>query len=93
MSSDELLDLVNENDEVVGSVWKSEAHKDNRLTHREVAVALFTKNGEVLLQQRSMKKETGKGEWKVSVAGHVAFGEDPEKAAEREVFEELGIKI
>ena len=87
------MDLVNEKDEVIGTVWKSEAHKDPTKIHREVAIAVFNEKGEVLLQQRSMKKLTGRGEWKITAAGHVGRGEDPQKAVVREAEEELGLKI
>lgn len=93
MSNDELLDLVDENDQVIGTVWKSEAHQNPKLLHREVAIAVFNKKGQVLLQQRSMKKTNDPGEWKMTAAGHIGAGEDPEVAVKREVFEELGIKI
>lgn len=92
-TNDELLDLVNDKDEIIGSVWKSEAHTNPKLIHREVAIAIFTKKGEVLLQQRSMKKETGPGEWKTSCAGHTGKGETPDHAIKREVNEELGLEI
>ena len=93
MSKDELLDLVDGNDNVIGEVWKSEAHSDPSKIHREIAIAVFNQKGEVLIQQRSLKKKTGPGEWKVSAAGHVEAGEDPKKACVREVKEELGIRV
>ena len=90
---DELLDLVDQNDEVIGTVWKSEAHKDPSKIHREVAIGVFNNYREVLLQQRSMNKSNDPGEWKITAAGHVTAGEKPENAAKREVFEELGLTI
>lgn len=89
---DELLDLVDENDEVIGTVWKSEAHGCPGMIHREVAVGVFNDSGEILIQQRSMKK-TSPGEWKITAAGHIGADEDPLLAAKREVNEELGIEI
>lgn len=90
---DELLDLVDKNDKVIDTVWKSKAHNDPALIHREIAVGVFNDKGEVLIQQRSLKKVNGPGKWEITAAGHVGAGEDPEKAAKREVYEELGIKI
>jgi isopentenyldiphosphate isomerase len=92
MKKDELLDLVDNDDMVVGTVYRSAAHKNSALIHREIAVVLFTKDGEVLLQQRSMKKSSP-GAWKITAAGHVESGEDPRRAAEREVLEELGASV
>lgn len=91
--SDELLDLVNEKDEVIGTVWKSEAHKDPTKIHREVALIIFDTKGGALLQQRSMNKEVEPGQWKITAAGHVGSGEDPKRAIVRETYEELGIKV
>jgi len=93
MNKDELLDLVNKKDEVIGTVWKSEAHKNPKLIHREIAVAVFNQNGEVLLQRRSLNKSKGPGKWQITVAGHISAGEDPRDAVAREVYEELGFKI
>ena len=92
MNDDELLDLVNEKDEVIGEVWKSVAHKDPTKIHREVAIVVFNNKSEVLLQQRSFKKSHDPGEWKLTAAGHVGKGEDPKDAAIRELEEELGLK-
>lgn len=91
--SDELLDLVNKNDEVIGTVWKSEAHKSLKKLHREIAIVAFNDEGETLIQQRSISKINDPGVWKITAAGHVGASEDPKKAAEREVLEELGLKV
>lgn len=93
LKKDELLDLVDEKDCVVGEVWLSEAHKDLSLIHREIAFVAFTTKGEVLLQQRSLNKKIHPGMWALTAAGHVEKGEKPINTAKREVFEELGIKI
>lgn len=93
MKKDELLDLVNNKDEVIGTVWKSEAHQDPTKIHREVAICVFNDRGETLIQRRSMQKINGPGEWKIAVAGHVESKEDPADAIKREVFEELGLEL
>lgn len=91
-NNDELLDLVNEKDEVIGTVWKSEAHGDPIKIHREIAIALFNKKGETLLQRRSLNKKYDPGMWQITAAGHVGSGEIPEVTARRETLEEVGIK-
>ncbi len=90
---DELLDLVNEQDEVIGTVWRSLAHKDSTIIHREVAIAVFNDQGEVLLQQRSLNKTSAPGKWKITAAGHVGGGENPQSCMKREVLEELGLEV
>ena len=89
--ADELLDLVNKEDEVIGTVLKSAAHKNPALLHRESFIVLITKDRKVLLQQRSMSKKNSPGEWKITAGGHVLAGEDPADAVIRETKEELGI--
>lgn len=93
MSNDELLDLVNEKDEMIGTVWKSEAHRDPSKIHREIAIAVFNDLGETLLQRRSLIKSIDPGIWQLSAAGHVGSGEQPDQAAVREAKEEIGIVV
>ena len=93
MGKDELLDLVDENDNVIGEVWKSEAHSDPSKIHREVAVVIFDNTGKTLIQQRSLKKKFAPGKWILSAAGHVGKGENSKTAALRETKEELGITV
>ena len=93
IKNDELLDLVNEKDVVIGTVLKSEAHKDPTKILRQVDLVIFNDKGEVLLQQRSLNKRPNPGKWANSASGHVKAGESPDKAVIRETFEELGIKV
>jgi len=85
MSKDELLDLVNEKEDVIGTVWKSEAHMDPSKIHREVTIAVFNNKNEILLQRRSMNKVNDPGCWKITAAGHVGMNEDPKHAVKREL--------
>jgi len=89
---DELLDLVNENDEIIGEVWKSEANSNPKLIHREISVYIFDKNNRMLMGQRSFSKKVYPGVWAESAAGHVGKGEDPATAANRELKEEMGFE-
>jgi len=91
--NDELLDLVDEKDEIIGTVWKNQAHQNPKLIHREVAIAVYNDQNKVLLQQRSMNKSNNPGAWKMAAAGHVGSGETPLDAINREVKEELGLTL
>ena len=71
---------------------KSEIHRKG-LFHSTVHVWIFTKEGNILIQKRSKKKELNPGVWDVSVAGHIKFNENIKKAAKRETLEETGINI
>jgi isopentenyl-diphosphate delta-isomerase len=87
---DELLDLVNENDVVIGEVARSKANADKSLIHREIGVIILNGKQQVLIQRRSFKKKTHPGLWIISVAGHVQKGIEPLEAAHKELREELG---
>ena len=90
--SSEVFDIVNDSDKVIGSASRNEVHKRG-LKHRSVHLLIFNKQGSVLLQKRSMKKDTFPGNWDSSVSGHVDSGETYDEALIRESWEELGIKF
>jgi len=87
---DEVLDLVNENDEVIGETKKSEVHGNPLKFHREIAIILFDKDNKMFFQQRSFKKKVEPGLWVVACAGHIPKAILPEDAAHMELREELG---
>lgn len=89
-SPSEMLDLVDENDMVIGTVPRPEANCNPSLTHREVSVLLFDEQKRVVIQKRSTYKAVHPNMWSM-VAGHISAGEDPEKTAYSELAEEFGI--
>lgn len=90
---DEYIDIVTSSGEPTTKVaLKEEAHK-NGWWHNTIHVWLYTKKGEILLQQRSHKKSIYPLLWDVSAAGHVNAGESLINAAIRETEEELGLKL
>ncbi|MGO8675208.1 MAG: NUDIX hydrolase [Limisphaerales bacterium] len=88
---EEIFDVVNERDEVVGRAPRSEVHRLG-LMHRATHVLVFNSRGEVFLQKRSLKKDRQPGLWDSSSSGHVSSGEDYDACAARELEEELGWK-
>ena len=88
---EELLDVVDENDVVVGVETRGRIHALG-LMHRAVHILLFNSAGEVFLQKRSMSKDEMPGYWDTSAAGHVDRGETYLNCAHREIEEELGIR-
>jgi isopentenyl-diphosphate Delta-isomerase len=89
----ELFDLIDEHDRVIGTVRRGEAHADPALRHRSVQVLVFASDGRVLLQRRSARKDLFPGFYCASASGHVAAGEDYTATAHREVQEELGVAL
>lgn len=90
--SQELLDVVDENDRVVDTRKRGEIHALG-LMHRAVHILVFNNEGDLFLQKRSMTKDECPGLWDTSAAGHVNSGEEYLACAQRELHEELGIYI
>ncbi|MFA6543601.1 MAG: NUDIX domain-containing protein [Limisphaerales bacterium] len=88
--SDEIFDVVDNRDRVIGRQSRREVHRLG-LKHRAVHVLVFNTRGEVYLQKRSFKKDTFPGAWDSSASGHVDSGETYDACAVREVREEIGL--
>jgi isopentenyldiphosphate isomerase len=90
--SEEIFDVVNEHDEVIGQAPRKEVHA-KKLLHRAVHVLVYNASGQLFLQKRSMLKDTAKGKWDSSSSGHVDSGEDYDPCAIRELREEIGLHL
>ena len=91
LASEEVFDVVNAEDEVIGAEKRSVVHR-KKLMHRAIHIFVFNSAGQLYLQKRSMLKDSARGKWVSSCSGHVDSGEDYDSAATRELFEELGLK-
>jgi isopentenyldiphosphate isomerase len=90
--SEEIFDVVNDRDEVIGHAPRSEVHARG-LLHRAVHVLVFDARGEVFLQKRSMRKDRQPGLWDSSTSGHLDRGEGYDACAIRELREEIGLVL
>ena len=96
MHDDELLDLVNDKDEVIGTLRRSEY---DRLVSEKLgyirAVEMFITNdeGELWIPQRTAHKRIAPNSLDYSMGGHVSSGEDYITAALREIKEELNLDL
>jgi isopentenyldiphosphate isomerase len=88
---EEIVDLVDEDDEVIGQASRREVRARN-LLHREVAAIVLNRGGEVYVHRRTNTKDVFPGMYDMFVAGVVASGESYEDAIRRELGEELGIE-
>ena len=88
MNNEEVI-LVDENDKVIGSMEKMEAHRKG-VMHRAFSVFIFNSSGEMLLQQRAIGKYHSAGLWSNACCSHPYPGEDIEMAAQRRLNEEMG---
>ena len=89
--SDEIFDVVNDHDEVIGRERRAKVHQLG-LKHRAVHVLVYNRRGELFLQKRSMEKDTFPGAWDSSASGHLDSGEEYDACAVRELWEEIGLK-
>lgn len=81
--------LVNEQDEVLGSMEKMEAHQKGVL-HRAFSVFIH-QQGKILLQQRSLSKYHSRGLWTNTCCSHPRLNESLADAGSRRLKEEMGI--
>lgn len=88
----ELLDVVDENNNLTGEKEERSIIHEKGIYHREVAVWIMNKKGEILLQKRAATKKQHPNKWALC-AGHVDSGETVEQAIVREMEEEIGMKV
>jgi isopentenyl-diphosphate delta-isomerase len=88
--SDEIFDVVDKSDRVIGREARAEVHRRG-LLHRAVHVLVFNSRGELFLQKRSKAKDTFPGAWDSSSSGHLCCGEEYDACAVRELQEEIGL--
>ena len=58
----EIVIVVDKNDDVVDYLPRKEAH-DKKLLHRGISILVFNDQDQVMLQKRSMKKDSNPGKW------------------------------
>lgn len=85
--------LVNDDDAVLGTLDKIEAHNACTPLHRGISVFLFNDENKVLLQRRALVKKTWPGFWSNSFCGHPQSDETYEQAVHRHAELELNAKL
>ncbi|OGG11686.1 isopentenyl-diphosphate delta-isomerase [Candidatus Gottesmanbacteria bacterium RBG_13_45_10] len=87
----ELVVLVDEQNNEIGTMPKRDVHTTKTSLHRGFSLFVFNAKGKLLLTHRSFTKKTFPGVWTNTVCGHPAPGEHVVDAAKRRLSEELGI--
>jgi len=86
----ELVDVVDEEDRVVGTVTRREL-RERGLLHRCTYVLVRNGTGDILVHRRTETKDVYPGAYDVFAGGVCVTGESYDECARREVAEELGV--
>lgn len=89
--SDYYLDVVDENDKVIGKELKSKKRESGFIS-RVVAVYLLDSEKKFLMCRRAAHKDDAADLWDLAVCGNVESGETYEEAVKRELGEELSLE-
>jgi len=90
---DEILDIVDDNDVVIGSKPRSEIQSKGLMNFRVINAFVINQKGEIWIPRRSATKRIFPLCLDMSVGGHVESGETYDYAFRRETKEELNIDI
>jgi isopentenyl-diphosphate delta-isomerase len=93
VSTDELIDVLDEFGEKTGQVLSKDEVHQKGLWHAGSHLWIYNGKGELLLQLRASTKEIYPDTWDISVAGHLSAGESHVDAGLREAAEELGLEL
>ncbi|MEO2201109.1 MAG: NUDIX domain-containing protein, partial [Nitrosopumilus sp.] len=89
---EDLVILVDENDNAIGTEEKVKCHLPNGKLHRAFTALLFDKNGRLVLTKRAKGKMLWSGDWDGTFASHPRESETFVSSGERRMPEELGIE-
>jgi isopentenyldiphosphate isomerase len=93
MTSDEYLDLVDEDDEVIGRMLRSQVYAEDRSNFRVVNAFIVNEGGFLWIPRRAASKRIFPLCLDMSMGGHVQSGERYHEAFERELLEETNLDI
>ena len=88
---DEILDLVDKNDKVIGQKPRSEIYAEGLTNFRVINAFLINSKGQLWIPRRGPHKRVFPSALAMSVGGHVETGESYEQAFKRELKEELNL--
>ena len=91
--SDEYLDLVDEDDQVIGRKLRSEIYAEGLSNFRVINAFIVNTKGELWIPRRALTKRIYPLCLDMSVGGHVESGEIYDQAFARETKEEVNLEI
>ena len=91
--TEEILDLVDENDVVIGSLSRSEVYEKGMNNFRVINCFIKNSKGELWIPRRVSTKKIAPLGLGISCGGHVSSGETYEEAFAKEMREELEVDI
>ncbi len=91
--TEEILDLVNENDEIIGSLPRSEVYAQNLHNFRVINCFIKNSEGKLWIPRRQAHKRIFPNALDMSCGGHVSSGETYDIAFAKEMSEELNIDV
>lgn len=89
----EILDIVDENDNVIGTYPRAEIYERGLKYVRVVEAFIRNSSGELWIPIRREDKLIAPSGFDIGAAGHVEHGESYEEALRKEVMEEIGWDI
>jgi len=93
---DELLDLVNQDDEVIGTIMRSDYDRLAEEKHgwiRAIDMFIINSQGQLWIPKRPPHKKIAPNGLDFSCGGHVGSGESYTESALREIEEELNVSL
>lgn len=90
---EEMIVLLNEAGEPIGTAPKLSSHHSNTPLHLAFSVYIFDSNGRVLVTQRAFSKKVWPSVWTNSCCGHPMPSETMTEAIQRRVLYELGMTV
>lgn len=90
---DELLDLVNNNDQVIGRLPRSQVYAQGLHNFRAISALIVNQQGQLWIPRRTAHKKVSPLHLGFSVGGHVSSGETYDQSFERELQEELNLNL
>jgi len=90
---EEILDLVDENDQVIGSLSRKDIYAEGLRNYRVIHAFIINSEGKLWIPRRVNTKKLYPGGLDYSIAGHVESGETYEEGLIKEAREEVNMDL